>query len=118
MNWPPLPGFQPSRHRGLRLSAATRRTVYLPGRIACIVRGQLDINGPKLRRLARTTKRGLATELLELLHGRAAAHLQRSPDRAWRDSIDANPFAGKLLRKRFHIVHRCRFRLRVIIEVW
>src|SRR5689334_13679446 len=101
----------------LRLPLSASRAVDVARSEARVVRSQLHVDRCKLDGLTRTPERTRTPEVLILLLRGAAADLQRSPDRARCDAVDANAAARELLREGLHVVHRCRFRLGVVVEI-
>src|ERR1700723_339679 len=101
-----------SRQRYLGLSPAARRAINLPGRKAGLIVRKLHVDPGQLGRHPCPSQRRLATKLLLFLGKRAAANLQRRPNRSWRHAIDANSFGSQLFGERLYKVHRRRFRLR------
>src|ERR1700722_12968088 len=73
-----------------RLPASSCRAIDLPGRIDCVGHRQLHVDRSKLGRLAGAAERCLAAELLQLFLGRAAADLERRPDRPGSDRVHAD----------------------------
>src|SRR3984957_664021 len=100
-----------------RLPASSCRAIDLTGRKTRVRHRQLDVDRPEFRRLAGPTERCLAAELLQLLLGRAAADLERRPDRPGSDRVHANALRRKLLRQGLHVVHSRSLRLGVVIEI-
>src|SRR5690606_5088086 len=62
--------------------------------------GEEEESRGDLVRLPRAAHRGVLAEALELLLARAAARIERSPDRPRRDRIDADAITDELLRQR------------------
>ena|ERR1700761_713828 len=81
------------------LPGSTGRTINLAGRETRIGRRKLHIDRAELRWLTGTPERGVAAELLQLLHRRAAGDLKRRPDRAGRHAVDPDAFRTQLLRQ-------------------
>ena len=99
------------------LPGAAGRAINLPGGKTSVRRCKLNVDRSKLCRLASASQGGLAAEFLQLLHGSASGNLQRRPDGARSNAVDPNTLWSELFGERLDIVHRRRFRLRVVVKV-
>jgi hypothetical protein len=75
----------------------------LPCDAPCIVVGELDVERCQFRWLTGSSKWSLRAERFQVFLACAAAHLQRSPDWARCDTVDANALRRQLLRKRLQV---------------
>src|ERR1700677_1612171 len=109
-------GREQFKNMTLRLASTARRTINLTGRKTSLIVCKLHVDPGQLGRHPRPSQRRLAAEFLLFIGKRAAAHLQRRPYGSRRHAVDANSFGSQLFGKRLYEVHRCRFRLRIIIK--